>query len=167
MARAPASSCTTPGGPKPEGIKQIQAVTAAAQEAVKGTSLSNAVYLAGAASNYRDVQDYSRNDIIIMMLATFALVFTIVLLITRALVGAIIVLITVILSFAGAYGLSTFIWETLLHTQLHWLTLPIAFIVLVAVGCDYNLLLLSRYRQEIGAGVKTLRTRYLVGVRST
>jgi RND superfamily putative drug exporter len=143
-------------------------VTAAAQEAVKGTSLSNAkIYLAGAASNYRDVQDYSRNDIIIMMLATFALVFTIVLLITRALVGAIIVLITVILSFAGAYGLSTFIWETLLHTQLHWLTLPIAFIVLVAVGCDYNLLLLSRYRQEIGAGVKTLRTRYLVGVRST
>jgi RND superfamily putative drug exporter len=140
----------------PEGIKQVQAVAAAAQEATKGTSLSNAkIYLAGAGSNYRDVQDYSNNDIIIMMLATFALVFTIVLLITRALIGAIIVLFTVILSFAGAYGLSTFIWETLLHTQLHWLTLPIAFIVLVAVGCDYNLLLLSRYRQEIGAGVKT------------
>jgi putative drug exporter of the RND superfamily len=140
----------------PEGIKQIQSVATAAQEATKGTSLSNAkIYLAGAASNYRDVQDYSNNDIIIMMLATFALVFLIVLLITRALIGAIIVLITVILSFSGAYGLSTFIWETLLQTQLHWLTLPIAFIVLVAVGCDYNLLLLSRYRQEIGAGVKT------------
>jgi putative drug exporter of the RND superfamily len=131
-------------------------VTAAAQESSKGTSLSNAkIYLAGAASNYRDVQDYSNNDIIIMMLATFALVFTIVLLITRALIGAIAVLFTVILSFAGAYGLSTFVWEVLLQTQLHWLTLPIAFIVLVAVGCDYNLLLLSRYRQEIGAGVKT------------
>ena len=140
----------------PEGIKQVEDVTAAAQEAVKGTSLSHAkISLAGAASNYRDVKDYSRNDIIIMMLATFALVFTIVLAITRALVGAVIVLITVILSFAGAYGLTVFIWETLLHTQLHWLTLPIAFIVLVAVGCDYNLLLLSRYRQEIGAGVKT------------
>jgi putative drug exporter of the RND superfamily len=140
----------------PEGIKQIQAVSAAAQESIKGTSLSNAkLYVAGASSNYRDVQDYSNNDIIIMMLATFALVFLIVLIITRALVGAIVVLITVILSFAGAYGLSVFIWETLLHTQLHWLTLPIAFIVLVAVGCDYNLLLLSRYRQEIGAGVKT------------
>jgi putative drug exporter of the RND superfamily len=140
----------------PEGIKQVQDVAAAAQEAIKGTSLSNAkLDVAGAASNYRDVQDYSRNDIIIMMLATFALVFTIVLLITRALVGAIVVLITVILSFAGAYGLSVFIWETLLHTQLHWLTLPIAFIVLVAVGCDYNLLLLSRYRQELGAGIRT------------
>ena len=140
----------------PEGIKQVEDVTAAAQEAIKGTSLSNAkISLAGAASNYRDVRDYSANDIIIMMLATFALVFIIVLAITRALVGAVIVLITVMLSFAGAFGLSVFVWETLLHTQLHWLTLPIAFIVLVAVGCDYNLLLLSRYRQEIGAGVKT------------
>jgi len=140
----------------PEGIKQIQNVATAAEEAVKGTSLSNAkILVAGAASNYRDVQDYSHNDIIIMMLATFALVFTIVLLITRALVGAVVVIITVMLSFAGAYGLSTFIWETLLHTQLHWLTLPIAFIVLVAVGCDYNLLLLSRYRDEIGAGIQT------------
>lgn len=140
----------------PEGIEQVRAVTTAAQEALKGTSLSNAnVYLAGAASNYRDVQDYSRNDIIIMMLATFALVFTIVLVITRALVGSIIVLICVVLSFSGAYGLSVFLWEVLIGTQLHWLTLPIAFIVLVAVGCDYNLLMLSRYREEIGAGIKT------------
>lgn len=140
----------------PEGIEQIRNVTAAAQQALKGTSLSNAkINLAGAASNYRDVQDYSFNDIIIMMLATFALVFCIVLAITRALVGSILVLITVMLSFAGAYGLSSFIWETLLHTQLHWLTLPIAFIVLVAVGCDYNLLMLSRYREELGAGIKT------------
>ncbi|MDT5070227.1 MAG: hypothetical protein QOK02_6382 [Mycobacterium sp.] len=140
----------------PQGIKQVEDVTAAAQEAVKGTSLSNAkISLAGAASNYRDVRDYSANDIIIMMLATFALVFIIVLAITRALIGAIIVLVTVMLSFAAAFGLSIFVWETLLHTQLHWLTLPIAFIVLVAVGCDYNLLLLSRYRDEIGAGVQT------------
>lgn len=140
----------------PEGIKQIEDVTAAAREAAKGTSLSHAkISLAGAASNYRDVKAYSANDIIIMMLATFALVFIIVLAITRALVGAVIVLFTVMLSFAGAFGLSVFIWETLLHTQLHWLTLPIAFIVLVAVGCDYNLLLLSRYREEIGAGIRT------------
>ncbi|MEZ0053460.1 RND superfamily putative drug exporter [Mycobacterium sp. MAA66] len=140
----------------PEGIDQIRNVTAAAQQSLKGTSLSNAkLYLAGAASNYRDVEDYSFNDIIIMMLATFGLVFTIILVITRALVGAVIVLVTVVLSFTGAYGLSVFIWETLLHTQLHWLTLPIAFIVLVAVGCDYNLLMLSRYREEIGAGIKT------------
>ncbi|MFV0493957.1 RND family transporter [Mycobacterium sp.] len=138
------------------GINQIEDATGAAREAIKGTSLSNTqIYVAGASSNYRDVQEFSHKDIAIMMLATFALVFLIVLLVTRALVGAIIVLLTVILSFAGAFGLSVFVWETLLGVQLHWLTLPIGFIVLVAVGCDYNLLLLSRYKEELGAGIQT------------
>jgi len=148
----------------PEGIRQIENAMAAAQESIKGTSLSGAkLYRAGAASNYRDVQDYSRNDITIMMIATFGLVFLIVLVITRALVGAIIVIITVVASFAGAYGLSVLIWETVLGVQLHWLTLPIAFIVLVAVGSDYNLLLLSRYREELGAGIRTGIIRTMAG----
>lgn len=140
----------------PEGIDQIRNVADVAEEAVKGTSLSDVdFYFAGAASNYRDVEDFSKNDIAIMMIATFALVFLIVLAITRALVGSIVVLLTVMLSFAGAFGLSVLVWETLLGMELHWLNLPIAFIVLVGVGCDYNLLLLSRYREELGAGIQT------------
>lgn len=148
----------------PEGIKQIRDVSAAAQESIKGTPLSNAqLYVAGAASNYRDVEDFSYNDLIIMMLATFGLVFIIVLMITRALAGSIVVLITVILSFAGSLGLATFVWETLLGIQLHWLTIPISFIVLVGVGCDYNLLLLSRYKEEIDAGFGTGLIRAMAG----
>lgn len=148
----------------PEGIKQVKDVAAAAQESVKGTPLSNAqLSLAGASSNYRDVEDFSYNDLIIMMLATFGLVFMIVLVITRALVGSVVVLITVMLSFAGSLGLSTLVWETFLGIKLHWLTIPISFIVLVGVGCDYNLLLLSRYREEIGAGFKTGLIRAMAG----
>jgi putative drug exporter of the RND superfamily len=38
---------------------------------------------------------------------------------------------------------------------LHWAVAPMAFIALVAVGADYNLLLAMRIREELRAGIKT------------
>ena len=39
--------------------------------------------------------------------------------------------------------------------QLHWMVLPMSVIILLAVGSDYNLLLVSRMKEEIGAGINT------------
>lgn len=41
-----------------------------------------------------------------------------------------------------SFGLSVLVWQHLLGIPLSWLNLPITFIVLVAVGSDYNLLLI-------------------------
>jgi uncharacterized membrane protein YdfJ with MMPL/SSD domain len=62
---------------------------------------------------------------------------------------------TVAFSFAGAFGLSVLVWQHLIGLHLHWLVLPITFIILVAVGSDYNLLLIARVREEIGADRQT------------
>jgi putative drug exporter of the RND superfamily len=38
---------------------------------------------------------------------------------------------------------------------LNWLVLPMAIVIMLAVGSDYNLLLVSRFQEEIHAGLKT------------
>nr|MDT0524347.1 MMPL family transporter [Streptomyces sp. DSM 41633] len=62
---------------------------------------------------------------------------------------------TVALSLGAAFGLSVLIWQHILGIELHWLVLAMSVIVLLAVGSDYNLLLVSRMTEEIGAGINT------------
>jgi RND superfamily putative drug exporter len=61
----------------------------------------------------------------------------------------------VALSLGASFGLSVLIWQYILGIELHWVVLPISVIILLAVGCDYNLLLVSRFKQEIAAGINT------------
>ncbi|BCI91665.1 hypothetical protein NIIDMKKI_68710 [Mycobacterium kansasii] len=77
------------------------------------------------------------------------------LILTRAFVAATVIVGTVALSLGASFGLSVLFWQDILGIALHWLVLPMSVIVLLAVGSDYNLLLVSRFKQEIGAGLKT------------
>ena len=140
----------------PEGIKQDQRYLPAAKEALKGTTLAGArVYLGGAAATYWDIQDAARTDLIIAATAAFALIFLVMLLITRSLIAALVIIGTVAFSYSGAFGLSVLLWQHLFGIPLSWLNLPLTFIILVAVGSDYNLLLIARYLEEAKAGLNT------------
>ncbi|MEN3221746.1 RND family transporter [Mycolicibacterium porcinum] len=140
----------------PEGIEHSQAYLPAAKEALKGTTLAGSrVYLGGAAATYWDIQDATRIDLLIAAIAAFALIFLVMLLITRSVVAAIVIVGTVAFSYAGAFGLSVLVWQHFLAIPISWLNLPITFIILVAVGSDYNLLLIARYLEESKAGLNT------------
>ncbi|MDM3950728.1 MMPL family transporter, partial [Mycobacteroides abscessus] len=140
----------------PEGIDHAQAYLPAAKEALKGTTLAGSrVYLGGAAATYWDIQDATKTDLLIAAIAAFALIFLVMLLITRSVVAALVIVGTVAFSYSGAFGLSVLVWQHFLGIPLSWLNLPITFIILVAVGSDYNLLLISRYLEESKAGLNT------------
>ncbi|EUA94280.1 MMPL family protein [Mycobacterium ulcerans str. Harvey] len=47
------------------------------------------------------------------------------------------------------------LWQHILNIDLHYMVLAMSVIVLLAVGSDYNLLLVSRFKEEIPAGLKT------------
>lgn len=139
-----------------EGIDHAQAYLPKAKEALKGTTLAGSrVYLGGAAATYWDIQDATKTDLLIAAIAAFALIFLVMLVITRSVVAALVIVGTVAFSYSGAFGLSVLVWQHFLGIPLSWLNLPITFIILVAVGSDYNLLLISRYLEESKAGLNT------------
>lgn len=140
----------------PEGIEHVEAFPHAVQAALKETSLAGAkIYIGGAGSNNKDIKQYATSDLLIVAIAAFALIFLIMLYLTRSLVAALVIPGTVAFSYAGAFGLSVLFWQHLVGLSLHWLVLPLTFIILVAVGSDYNLLLISRVKEETVAGLNT------------
>ncbi|MHA7666579.1 MMPL/RND family transporter [Mycolicibacterium sp. HS_4_1] len=140
----------------PEGIEHVEQFPDAIKIALKETSLAGSkIYIGGSGSNNKDIQLYAKDDLMIAAIAAFVLIFLIMMIITRSLVAALVIPGTVAFSYAGAFGLSVLIWQHLIGLHLHWLILPLTFIVLVAVGSDYNLLLVARLKEEIHAGLNT------------
>jgi putative drug exporter of the RND superfamily len=139
-----------------EGIARIDQMKRAAEEALKTTPLEDAkVYIAGTASTFKDFRDGSKYDLRIAVVGALCLIFMIMLIITRSFVAALVIVGTVALSLGASFGLSVLIWQYILGIQLHWMVLPLSVIILLAVGSDYNLLLVSRIKEEIAAGINT------------
>ncbi|MDT5371438.1 MAG: putative drug exporter of the superfamily, partial [Mycobacterium sp.] len=148
----------------PEGIARVNAERTAAQEGLKMSSLSDAkIYLGGTAATYADMADGAKYDLMIAVVSSLTLIFMIMLLITRALVASLVIVGTAASSIAASFGLSVLIWQDLFGIKIHWLVMVMAVIILIAVGSDYNLLLVSRFKEEIHAGLKTGYIRAMAG----
>ena len=150
-----------------EGINHIDAIKQAAKEAIKGTPLEgSSIYLAGTAATYKDMRDGSFYDLLIAGISAVTLIFIIMLIITRALIAAAVIVGTVLLSLGASFGLSVLLWQHILGLELHWMVLAMSVILLLAVGSDYNLLLVSRMKEELHGGLKTGIIRSMAGTGS-
>jgi RND superfamily putative drug exporter len=150
-----------------EGISHIDAIKQAAKEAIKGTPFEgSSIYLAGTAATYKDMHDGSFYDLLIAGISAVTLIFIIMLIITRSVVAAAVIVGTVLLSLGASFGLSVLLWQHILGLELHWMVLAMSVILLLAVGSDYNLLLVSRFKEELHGGLKTGIIRSMAGTGS-
>jgi RND superfamily putative drug exporter len=148
----------------PEGISRVAAERTGAQEGLKQSSLSDAkVYLGGTAATYKDMHDGAEFDLMIAVVSALTLIFMIMLLLTRSIVAALVIVGTAASSIAASFGLSVLIWQDLFGIKIHWIVMALSVIILLAVGSDYNLLLVSRFKEEIHAGLKTGYIRAMAG----
>lgn len=147
-----------------EGISRIEPLKKAAAAAIKGTPLEGSlVYAGGTAAMFDDMQEGADYDLLIAVTAALMLILVIMMIITRALVAALVIVGTVALSLGTAFGMSVVLWQHVIGLPLHWMVLPMSVIVLVAVGADYNLLLVSRMKEEVHAGLRTGIIRAMAG----
>lgn len=139
-----------------EGIASIDRIRTAAEESLKGTPLEDSkIYVAGMGAVVKDISEGSKWDLVLAGISSLCLIFIIMLILTRAFVAAAVIVGTVAVSLGASFGLSVLVWQHIFGIPLHWLVLAMSVIVLLAVGSDYNLLLVSRFKQEIHAGLNT------------
>jgi putative drug exporter of the RND superfamily len=130
-------------------MDQVDAISDVARGAQPNTTLADATLsMGGFPAALRDTRDYYERDIRYIILATLLVVFLTLVVLLRALVAPLYLVASVVLSFFAALGIGVLTFQVLLGQQLHWSVAPLAFVVLVAVGADYNMLFVSRMRDE-------------------
>ena len=129
----------------------VDRIRGAADTALRGTSLAGAhILLAGDAPLNDNLRELFAGDFRVVAIAVLLGVLLVLALLLRSIAAPLYLLLSVLLSYAAAMGLTTFVWQDLLGKgAVDWTVGIFAFIMLVSVGADYNIFLMSRVREEV------------------
>jgi RND superfamily putative drug exporter len=146
-------------------MDQVASILNTARGAQPNTALSDAsISVVGTTAMYSTIRSYYNDDVRLIVVVTLLVVFLTLVALLRAIVAPLYLIASVVISFLSAMGIGVIFFQFLLHQPIYWNVPAMAFIVLVAVGADYNLLLITRIREESAAGV---RSGVIRAVRST
>ena len=136
-------------------MDQVNAILDTAHQAQPNTTLTDAkVSMAGISVGLRDTRDYYNKDFNFIIVTTVVIVFLILIGLLRAIIAPLYLICSVIVSYLSALGIGAIVFQFILGQELHWTVPGLTFIILVAVGADYNLLLISRIRDESPHGIR-------------
>ncbi len=140
----------------PAAMDQVNDILATAEGAQPNTALADAtISMTGFSVTLRDIRDYYRHDLRLIVITTILVVLGILIVLLRALVAPLYLIVSVVISYLSALGLGVLTFQVILGQELHWSVPGLTFIILVAVGADYNLLLISRIRDESPYGIRS------------
>lgn len=139
-----------------DAFDQDKAIIDTARSAQPNTSLADAsISMSGTTPMYSEMRDYYNHDIQFIIAVTIVVVLLILTLLLRAVVAPLYLVGSVIISYLSALGIGVIAFQLIGGQSLAWSVPGMAFIVLVAVGADYNMLLISRIRDESPHGIRS------------
>lgn len=113
-------------------------------------------YVGGATAEYADVQSTISSDFLRVAVITIVGILIVLVLLLRALAAPAYLVLTVLLSYSASLSLSAFLIQTVFgQPGINYFIPLMVFVLLVALGSDYNIFLMSRVREE--SAVRPLR----------
>ena len=146
-----------------EATKKSQELSAMAKKSFQGTALKNAkVAMGGQSSKIEDTKtvasgDFLRTAAIMLIGIGIALMF-----VTRSLLQPIYILGTLLIAYLCSLSINQWIVKAVLgKSMLTWNTPFFSFIMLIALGVDYSIFLMTRYRELESESYTTPSARIL------
>lgn len=137
-----------------QAMPVIRHLNQVANAALAGSALGGArLEIGGPPASFADIQQVGNRDFRVITAVLLAGIFIVLALLLRSLIAPFYLLATVLVSYAATLGLTSAVFDGLLHQPglSFWLP-PFLFVILVALGADYNIFIMSRVREEADRG---------------
>ena len=122
---------------------------AGAPAGATGHAATTTAYVGGSSAEFADVQDTISADFLRVAAITILGILIVLILLLRALVAPVYLVLTVLLSYVTSLSLSALILRYVFgQTGINYFIPLMVFVLLVALGSDYNIFLMSRVREE-------------------
>lgn len=137
----------------PEAMDRVDTLASAAQTAANGAGIDGAqVLVGGETAHSADIRAALNRDNLVVAALVLVIVGAVLALLLRSVLAPVYLIGTLVLSFTATLGLTTFITVTVLGDEGIGNRVAIyIFVFSVALGVDYTIFLMSRYRQELSA----------------
>ncbi|MFB3891633.1 MAG: MMPL family transporter [Phycisphaerae bacterium] len=123
-------------------------IRTAAQEGLAQTGTAAKVHLTGPTAETVDMRDVTQSDFLRTAVMALAIILVIVVALLRDVVLSVFMVAATVLGYAATLGLTYWAFTSIGHAGLDWEVEVFLFIVLVAVGQDYNIFFAVRLAQE-------------------
>ncbi|AYA74826.1 MMPL family transporter [Bacillus sp. Y1] len=119
------------------------------KQIVKDAGLEGELYFAGETANRIDDRATNNRDLIVIVLLESILIFAMLIVMTKSFKLPLYMMGTILLSFLAAVGLGMFLTNLFFDIDTVSNRVPLySFVFLVALGIDYNIILISRFMEE-------------------
>lgn len=132
-----------------QAINTVKNINSMIETSLNGTTLSNATIVTGGISAYtNDLHNVATSDMNNTQIIVLIAVFILLLFVLKSFWTPLYLVGSILLTYNISMALTGFISEKLLHiSQLGWNVPFFAFIMIVTLGVDYGIFLLTRYRE--------------------